>query len=95
MSNPLYPSRNPTFKMLPDASNYKGSFGEIVIDLTLPGLRIMDGCLCGGILQITAELTDAAKAADERAIAAASQKAKTQNAAAAKTLEVTKLEQNG
>ena len=58
---PLYPSRYPRFEIFTDASNYLGSFGEIVIDLSLPGLRIMDGCCCGGMLQIKAELTDCMK----------------------------------
>lgn len=57
----------PINKILPDASNYVGKYGEIVIDLTLPGIRVMDGCCCGGILQQVMELTDCMKNKEQAA----------------------------
>lgn len=92
MSHQKLFDKTATFQILPDGTNYKGSYGEIIIDLTLPGLRIMDGCTCGGLLQIPAELTDCAAAA-EAALAGARAASEEKVAAAAKKLAVSKLEE--
>lgn len=62
----------PEHKIIPDGSNYTGAYGEITIDLALPGLRIHDGNCCGGIIQIVGEPTECAlKAATASAKTAA------------------------
>lgn len=83
-------------KILVDGSNFTGSFGEITIDLTLPGLRVHDGCTCGGMIKITGEVAECfaekAKVAAEKQAALDAKAAQAQaQQAAAKTLQVEKV----
>lgn len=66
MNGPTLFGKYATLKIVTDGSNYLGSWGEVIIDLALPGIRVMDGCCCGGILKLEMELSECMQAKENK-----------------------------
>lgn len=92
MSNEPMFGQSPRHKILVDGSNHTGSYGEIIVDLTLPGLRIHDGSCCGGIMIIRGEPSECATAMVAAKATATTKKSIASVVAPAPVLPVTSTE---